>query len=81
MKLDWHFFSTAHEIKKYRNLGQELDYQLSAKLTKDISLAAGYSVMLAARTMEDVKGGNRHSWQDWGWLSLNINPRIFSKKW
>ena len=32
MQLDWHFFSTAHEVNKYRNLGYEFDYQLSTKL-------------------------------------------------
>ena len=31
--------------------------------------------------MDIVKGGNHKSWQDWGWLTLNINPRILFTKW
>ena len=27
------------------------------------------------------EGGNHKSWQDWAWVTLNINPRIFSTKW
>jgi len=27
------------------------------------------------------KGGSQDSWQDWGWVSLNVNPRVFISKW
>ena len=32
-------------------------------------------------TMDAVVGGNHKSWQDWAWMSLNINPRIFTTIW
>ena len=81
MQLDYHYLLAAHEIKDFRRLGHEVDLQMNAQLCKDISLAAGYSMMFATHTMELITGGSHRSWQDWGWLSLNINPRIFSHKW
>jgi hypothetical protein len=31
--------------------------------------------------MDVVKGGDHKRWQDWGWVSVNINPRILFVKW
>ena len=64
-----------------KELGHELDFQLSTKLMKDVTLMAGYSFMSGTETMDCVKGGDHNSWQDWAWVSLNISPRIFSSKW
>ena len=64
-----------------RGLGHEFDLHLTTKLMKDVTLQAGYSVMRGTDMMDYAKGGNRRSWQDWAWVSLNINPRIFSTKW
>ena len=64
-----------------RGLGSELDLQVDWQIMKDVKLSAGYSTMLGTSTMEAVKGGSKDSWQDWGWLSININPRIFIAKW
>ena len=64
-----------------KGLGHEVDFQLTTKLMKDVSLKAGYSFMLGTETMDCVKGGDHDSWQDWAWISLNISPRIFSTKW
>ena len=48
---------------------------------KDVSLSAGYSVMKGTKTMDNIKGGNHKRWQDWGWVSININPQILKVKW
>ena len=48
---------------------------------KDLKLSAGYSFMRGTKTMDAVKTGNHKSWQDWGWVSLNINPKVFFTKW
>ena len=58
-----------------------LDYQLNWKIMKDATLTFGYSVMFGTKTMDAVKGGNHKSWQDWGWISLNLTPKLFSAKW
>ena len=80
MGLNYHYFATAVKLDNLkRTLGSEIDYQLNWKIMKDVSMTVGYSVMFGTSTMDAVKGGNHKSWQDWGWVSLNINPRIFIK--
>lgn len=87
ISLAYHYFSVTGDVygangeKASRGLGSELDFQVDWQIMKDVKLSAGYSTMLAGNTMEIVKGGNSSSWQDWGWLSLNINPRVFTTKW
>ena len=48
---------------------------------KDVKLSEVYNIMLVNKTMEDVKNVYHKSWQDWGWVSLNINPKVFFTKW
>lgn len=82
MSLQYHYFATGVKLDAAkRTLGSEVDYQLSYKVMRDVNLLAGYSFMLGTSTMDKVKGGNYHSWQDWGWLSLTISPRIFFSRW
>lgn len=76
-----HYFATAQKLDDYhKSLGTEVDLQINWRVMKDVTLQGGYSVMAATRTMEHYKGGNHNSWQDWAWVSLNINPTIFSTK-
>lgn len=80
MGLTYHYFATGVKLENLnRTLGSELDYQLDWKIRKDVSLSVGYSIMRGTSTMDVVKGGDHRSWQDWGWISLNINPTIFVK--
>ena len=80
--LNYHYFLTACDMGDLdKGLGSEIDLQLTAKLKKDVTLMAGYSTMLGTKSMDAVKGGNHKSWQDWAWVTLNINPRIFTSKW
>lgn len=80
--LNYHYFSTAQKAANdKKNLGHEIDLQVTTTLMKNVTLMAGYSTMFGTETMDLVKGGNHKSWQDWAWVTLNINPRIFSTKW
>ena len=80
MGLNYHYFATGVKLESLnRTLGSELDYQLDWKIMKDVSLSVGYSLMRGTSTMDVVKGGNHKSWQDWGWVSLNVNPTLFKK--
>lgn len=81
-----HYFSTAQKPlaagKEFgKGLGSEVDMQVDWSVMKDVKLSAGYSFMRGTETMDAVKGGNHKSWQDWGWVSININPRILFVKW
>lgn len=82
----YHYFATTTDVMAdsddlSRGLGSEIDLQVDWQIMKDVKLSAGYSTMLGTTTMEAVKGGSSDSWQDWGWLSININPRIFTARW
>lgn len=79
--LNYHYFTTASDCLDKRGLGHEVDLHLTTKLMKDVTLQAGYSFMRGTKMLDNVKGGNHKSWQDWAWVSLNISPRIFTAKW
>jgi hypothetical protein len=84
--LNYHYFFTTVDVfaggeKQGRALGSELDFQVNWSIMKDVSLSAGYSTMLGTDAMKAVKGGHPGSWQDWGWLSVNVNPKVFLSKW
>jgi hypothetical protein len=82
ISLDYHYFLTASDVivTDSKSLGHEIDCKVTAKLMPDVSLSAGYSVMLSQKAMDFVKGGSHKSWQDWAWVSLNITPRLFKTK-
>ncbi|MDR0938301.1 MAG: alginate export family protein [Mediterranea sp.] len=88
LSFNYHYFSTAKSMTREgapdrirRGLGSEFDAQLTWKIKKDVQLTAGYSIMRGTRSMDFYKGGDHTCWQDWGWVSLNINPRVFFAKW
>lgn len=85
LQAHYHYFAAAgkplSKEKLSKSLGSEVDTQLDFTIMKDVKLSAGYSFMLGTKTMDAVKGGDHSSWQGWGWVSLNINPRLFSSKW
>lgn len=85
MQLNYHYFATAVEVDDVydvnKSLGSEVDYQLDWNVMKDVKLSAGYSFMLGTKSMDLVKGGDHERWQDWGWVSININPRVLFVKW
>ena len=87
----YHYFLTAADPtdsfvnegkeKISKGLGSEVDLQFTYKIFKDVTLQVGYSMMFGTKTMDLLKGGDHKAWQDWGWIQLNINPRIFNAKW
>lgn len=89
MNATLHYFSSPNNIayvedgkeEKAKSLGSELDLQLNWKVQKFITVQAGYSFMAATKALNAVQGsGNYKSWQDWGWVSININPRLFTSR-
>lgn len=88
MSLNYHYFLVAEEVYKAnndlisKNLGSEVDLQLNWSIAPDVKLMGGYSFMVGTPTMELIKGGSfKNNWQDWGWISINISPRVFTSKW
>ena len=76
-----HYFALTKKLEGFdKSLGTEIDLQINWRIMKDVTLQGGYSVMAATQTMKHYKGGNPDSWQDWAWISLNINPTLFTTK-
>jgi hypothetical protein len=84
LSADYHRISMAESVYGFhfgKHLADEVDIHLSARIMKDVTLTAGYSMMFAQENLAYIKGGDHTSWQDWAWLSLNINPRILFTTW
>lgn len=84
----YHYFAITSDINNNsgtepllkRGLGSEIDFQVDWNIRTDVRLSGGYSTMLGTASMDRVKGGDHTTWQDWGWISINFNPRILSHK-
>ena len=82
MDLNYHYLMTATQVYGFKkDLGHDIDVELTAKIKKDVTLSVGYSTMLGTETMDYVASGDHNVWQDWVWLQLNIRPSalLFTK--
>ena len=84
--LNYHYFMTTADVyvgtdKQKKGVGSEVDLQVNWNIMKDVNLSAGYSTMFGTDTFKVIKGGDPKAWQGWGWISLNINPKVFVSKW
>ncbi|MBL7826715.1 MAG: alginate export family protein [Saprospiraceae bacterium] len=80
-----HYFMSSADLylgtdKQDNYLGTEIDLTLGYKLLEKVTLTAGYSQMFAAASMEVLKGGDKSVTQNWAYLSIIFNPRMFSHK-
>lgn len=80
-----HYFAITADINDggtplKKGLGTEIDLQFEYTIRKDVRMSGGYSTLFGTRSMDQVKGGDHTAWQDWGWLSININPEILFVK-
>lgn len=78
----YHYFATATKlIDMDKFLGHEYELQAAYAITRDVRLMAGVSFMSGGDTMERLKRDTSKNTLRWGWISLSVNPRIFSIKW
>lgn len=81
-----HLFYAAAKVldesstKMNSNLGSEIDFTTSFKVQKDIVVQAGYSQIFATKTLENLKSAPDSKTNNWCWIMVNINPKIFSSK-
>lgn len=81
-----HMFMTAADVIDPLNttkimdsyLGTEIDLIASYALHKNIGISAGYSQMFGSKTLEVLKAGNKENDNNWAFIMININPRIFT---
>ena len=79
---DYHYLATATKLSEMdKTLGHEIELRASYQLMKDASVSMAYSYMTGTETMERLKRASNDGSLRWGWISLNVSPRIFSTKW
>ncbi|NWJ50453.1 MAG: alginate export family protein [Bacteroidetes bacterium] len=67
--------NTAKPTESLNNyLGTELDLQINYKINDKVLFTGGYSQMLATRTLEVLKSGNKNNINNWAFLMLTFKP-------
>jgi hypothetical protein len=61
-------------------LGTEIDATFGYTFKKEIVVTGGYSQMFGSKTMEFIKNGDADHTNNWAWLMISVNPRIFNWK-
>ncbi|TDO73586.1 hypothetical protein EV143_105184 [Flavobacterium chryseum] len=61
-------------------LGTEVDFTVGFNFKKEITLTGGYSQMFGSKTLEFIKTGDAGHTNNWAWLMISVNPRIFTWK-
>lgn len=81
-----HVFLSAADVvvadkKMDSYLGTEVDFTAGFNFKKNITLTGGYSQMFGTTTLEALKApGYAGHTNNWAWLMISVNPRIFSWK-
>lgn len=80
--LTYHNFTSAQDISvndvNKKGLGSEFDLTLTYPFRPYIVMQGGYSMMFGTDAFFHIKGGSKDKTQNWAFLSLNINPELFS---
>jgi hypothetical protein len=78
----YHYLAMATNLDDMeRTLGHEIEFQAAYSISRDVSVSAGASFMWGTETMERLKRSSSKNNLRWGWITLSVNPRIFSFKW
>lgn len=86
---DFHFFFTGNKMQDPSSfagtaakpyLGTEIDLYGGYNITKWAALKLGYSQLIASQSMEYLKGGDKNAVNNWGYVSLIVNPTFFKHK-
>lgn len=81
-----HFFNAPNKVITPLNkelnsyLGTEIDFTTTFNFKKEITLSGGYSQMFGTKTLELLKAGNANHTNNWAWIMVSVNPRIFTFK-
>lgn len=75
----YHYFAIATTLEHTgRSLGHELECSASFALAKDVKLSAGYSFMRGTETMEYLQHVSENRSLHWGWIMVNVSPKLFT---
>ena len=78
----YHYLATSSQLSELnKTLGHEIELRASYQLMKDVKISLGYSFMKGTDTLEQLKRSSEDKILRWGWLMLNVSPRILNSKW
>lgn len=84
LDLTYHNFASQQSIEvngaNKKGLGSELDLTVTCPIRPYVVLQGGYSMMFGTDAFFQIKGGSKDRNQHWAFLSLNVNPEIFSAR-
>lgn len=82
--LTYHNFASQQDIlvnsSATKGLGSEIDITLTCPIRPYVVLQGGCSMMFGTDAFFQIKGGSKDKTQGWAFLSLNVNPELFSSR-
>ena len=82
LSASYHYLAIATKLDQIdKSLGNEFELQGSYAITRDVIISLGGSFMKGTETMKKLKRSSNNNTLRWGWITLIVNPRIFSFKW
>ena len=77
----YHYLAVATSLDKLSStLGHSMDLEVSYDFSKDVSLMAGYTMMVGSETMNRLKQGSGSKYAHWAWFSLIVSPTLFTTR-
>lgn len=77
-KLIRNYYAREHRFMQI--IGTEVDLQASYRPWDFFTIQAGFSVLAGTETIQLLTGSDASKVQKWAWVSLDINPTIFSTR-
>ena len=82
LSASYHYLAIATKLDQIdKSLGNEFELQGSYAITRDVIISLGGSYMKGTETMKKLKRSSNNNTLRWGWITLIVNPRIFTFKW
>ncbi|GAB4293548.1 MAG: alginate export family protein [Marinilabiliales bacterium] len=81
--LNYHYFMLNQEYEYLNNnldrfLGHEIDLLYTKKISENVDVQSGYSIMFASETAEIIKNGNKDLLNNWFFIMLSVKPEFFN---
>ena len=82
LNASYHYLAIATDLEDMdKTLGHEIEFQAAYAISRDVNVSAGASFMWGGDTMERLKRSSKKTSLRWGFITLSVNPRIFTAKW
>ena len=77
----YHYLAVATSLDGLSStLGHSMDIEAGYEFSKDVSLMAGYTMMVGSETMNRLKQGDNNKYAHWAWFSLIVSPTLFTTR-